>query len=87
MQHVPASRDGKQRQPFGFAQDRQAAELHMRALFFAALAVALALFFCFIFEGIPVGLGITLIVSGLVLRRAGHWWRREPAQALAPAGA
>src|SRR4051812_5642344 len=52
-----------------------------------ALAVALALFFCFIFEGIPVGLGISLIVSGLVLRRAGHWWRREPAQALAPAGA
>jgi hypothetical protein len=34
-----------------------------------------------------VGLGISLIVSGLVLRRAGHWWRREPAQALAPAGA
>jgi hypothetical protein len=52
-----------------------------------ALAVALALFFCFIFEGIPVGLGISLIVSGLVLRRAGHWWRREPAQALAPVGA
>ena len=50
-----------------------------------ALAVALALFFCFIFLGYPVGLGITLIVAALVLRRAGPWWRREPAPALAPA--
>ena len=52
-----------------------------------ALAVALALFFCFNFQGYPLGLGITLIVAALVLRRAGPWWKREPSQALAPAGA
>jgi len=32
----------------------------------------------FIFAGIPAGLGATLIIGGLVLRRAGPWWRREP---------
>ena len=44
-----------------------------------ALGCALALFFVFTFTGAPVGLGITLIVAGLVMRRAGSWWRREPA--------
>ena len=33
------------------------------------------------------GLGATLIVAGLVLARAGSWWRREPAQVMAPARA
>ena len=53
----------------------------------AALAVAAALVITFIFTGAPLGLGATLIVGGLVLRRAGPWWRREPAPALAPARA
>jgi Glycosyltransferase family 87 len=52
-----------------------------------ALALATALIITFIFTGIPGGLGATLIVAGLVLRRAGPWWRREPSQVLAPAGA
>jgi hypothetical protein len=48
-----------------------------------ALGTALALFFSFIFFGFPIGPTITLIVAGLVLRRAGPWWR-EPLGALAP---
>jgi arabinofuranan 3-O-arabinosyltransferase len=51
-----------------------------------ALALALALIVTFIFTGVPGGLGATLIVAGLVLRRAGPWWWREPSQVLAPAG-
>jgi hypothetical protein len=51
-----------------------------------ALGAALALFFSFIFFGFPIGPAITLIVAGLVLRRAGTWWR-EPAGAIAPARA
>ena len=50
-----------------------------------ALACALALIVSFIFFGVPVGLGATLIVAGLVLRRARPWWRREPAPTLASA--
>jgi len=42
-----------------------------------ALACALALIVNFIFLGVPDGLGATLIVAGLILRRAGPWWRRE----------
>jgi arabinofuranan 3-O-arabinosyltransferase len=52
-----------------------------------ALGCALALIVGFIFLGVPVGFGATLIVSGLVLRRAGPWWRREAAPSLMPAGA
>jgi arabinofuranan 3-O-arabinosyltransferase len=53
-----------------------------------ALGCALALIVSFVFTGIPVGLGATLIVAALVLRRAGPWWRREPAPSLmAAAGA
>ncbi|MEZ5822201.1 MAG: glycosyltransferase family 87 protein [Bradyrhizobium sp.] len=52
-----------------------------------ALGAALALIISFIFTGFPVGLGAILIVAGLVLRRAGSWWRREPSHALAPLGA
>jgi arabinofuranan 3-O-arabinosyltransferase len=44
-----------------------------------ALGCAVALFLTFTFTGEPVGLGIILIVAALVLRRAGPWWRHEPA--------
>jgi hypothetical protein len=43
-----------------------------------ALGCALALIVSFAFFGQPVGLAATLIVGGLVLRRAGPWWRRNP---------
>jgi arabinofuranan 3-O-arabinosyltransferase len=52
-----------------------------------ALAVAAALVVGFILTGVPLGLGATLVVAGLVLCRAGSWWRREPAPALVAAGA
>jgi arabinofuranan 3-O-arabinosyltransferase len=52
-----------------------------------ALGCALALVISFIFLGEPVGLGATLIVAGLVLRRAGPWWRPEPAPLMAAARA
>jgi arabinofuranan 3-O-arabinosyltransferase len=52
------------------------------------LACAAALAFGFILTGIPLGLGATLIVGCLILRRAGRWWRRpEPAAIVAPAAA
>jgi hypothetical protein len=47
-----------------------------------ALGCALALIVSFILSGAPVGLGATLLVAVLVLRRAGPWWRREPAPSL-----
>ncbi len=46
-----------------------------------ALGFAAALIVIFIFFGIPVGFVATLIVGGLVLGRAGSWWRRAPAPA------
>jgi Glycosyltransferase family 87 len=52
-----------------------------------ALGCALALIVGFVFTGEPLGLGATLIVAGLVLRRAGSWWRREPAPSMAAASA
>jgi hypothetical protein len=52
-----------------------------------ALAGALVLIGCYIFTGTPTGLGATLIVSSLILGRAGSWWRREPAPSLVAAGA
>ena len=42
---------------------------------------------CYIFTGFPTGLGATLVVSMLILRRAGSWWRLEPASKLVAAGA
>jgi arabinofuranan 3-O-arabinosyltransferase len=48
----------------------------------AGLGFALAMIVSFIFLGEPVGLGATLIVSALILGRAGPWWRREPAPPL-----
>ena len=50
-----------------------------------ALALVVALILSFIVSGVPVGLAADLIVAALVLRRAGRWWRREPAAVLAPA--
>jgi hypothetical protein len=50
-----------------------------RAYELPALGCALALIVSFDFFGQPVGLGVTLIVATLILRRAGPWWRREPA--------
>jgi hypothetical protein len=47
-----------------------------------ALGCALALIVSFVFLGEPVGLGATLIVASLILRRAGPWWRREPSPSL-----
>jgi arabinofuranan 3-O-arabinosyltransferase len=58
-----------------------------RAYELPALGGALVLIACYMFTGSPTGLGATLIVSGLVLARAGSWWRREPAPALVVAGA
>ena len=53
-----------------------------RAYELPALGCALALIVSFVFTGVPVGLGATLIVAGLILRRAGPWWRREPVPSL-----
>src|SRR6202035_258013 len=50
-----------------------------------ALGCAALLIIGFICSGVPLGFGATLIVGGLVLRRAGPWWRREPAPALVAA--
>ena len=52
-----------------------------------ALGGALVLIGCYMFTGHSDGLGATLVVSSLILRRAGSWWRREPAPALVAAGA
>ena len=54
-----------------------------------ALGCAVVLFVGFILLGVPVGFAVNLIVGGLVLRRAGPWWRRAPAPAAmaAPASA
>src|SRR3954453_14317386 len=43
-----------------------------------ALGCGLALVVSFAFFGQPVGLGATLMVAVLVLRRAGPWWRELP---------
>jgi arabinofuranan 3-O-arabinosyltransferase len=52
-----------------------------------ALGAVAALIGCYLFTGIPTGLGATLVVSMLILRRAGSWWRHEPAPKLVAAGA
>jgi arabinofuranan 3-O-arabinosyltransferase len=58
-----------------------------RAYELPALACGLVLIMSFMFLGEPIGLFVNLIVAGLILRRAGPWWRREQAPALAAAGA
>ena len=51
-----------------------------------ALGCALVLLISFLFLGVPVGLAATLIVAGLVLGRAGPWWRSQVASpSLTPA--
>ena len=52
-----------------------------------ALGAVLVLIGCYMFTGTPTGLGATLIVSGLILARAGSWWRREPTLSLVVARA
>jgi Glycosyltransferase family 87 len=52
-----------------------------------ALGAVVALIGCYMFTGIPTGLGATLVVSALILRRAGSWWQHEPAPGLVAAGA
>jgi hypothetical protein len=53
----------------------------------SALGAAAALIVIFIFTGLPLGLGATLLVAGLVIGRAGPWWRREPAPSLVASAA
>jgi hypothetical protein len=52
-----------------------------------ALGVVVALIGCYMFTGTPTGLGATLVVAALILRRAGSWWRHEPVPNLVAAGA
>ncbi|MDO9058972.1 MAG: DUF2029 domain-containing protein, partial [Bradyrhizobium sp.] len=47
-----------------------------------ALACALVMIAGFILTGVPLGVGATLIVAGLVLRRASLWRRPEPAPSM-----
>jgi arabinofuranan 3-O-arabinosyltransferase len=49
-----------------------------------ALGCALALILSFIPLVAPVGFGASLIVAGLIARRAGPWWRRHPAPSMVP---
>jgi arabinofuranan 3-O-arabinosyltransferase len=58
-----------------------------RAYELPALGAVAALIGCYMFTGIPTGLGATLVVAALILRRAGSWWRHEPAPKLVAAGA
>jgi hypothetical protein len=58
-----------------------------RAYELPALGGAAALIGCYMFTGIPTGLGATLVVSALILRRAGSWWRCEPVPKFVAAGA
>jgi hypothetical protein len=41
----------------------------------------------FIFYGVPLGFGATVIVVALIARRAGPWWRREQVPSLMAANA
>jgi len=47
------------------------------------LGLAAILLMIFPLVGAPTGFGATLIVTTLIARRAGAWWRREPAPSLA----
>jgi arabinofuranan 3-O-arabinosyltransferase len=58
-----------------------------RAYELPALGAVVVLIGCYMFTGFPTGLGATLVVSTLILRRAGSWWRHEPAPSLVAAGA
>ncbi|WFU16121.1 glycosyltransferase family 87 protein [Bradyrhizobium sp. CB3481] len=52
-----------------------------------ALGAVVALITCYMFTGIPTGFGATLLVGALILRRAGSWWRHEPAPRAVAVGA
>ena len=56
-----------------------------RAWELPALACALAMIAGFIFTGVPLGFGATLIMAGLVLRHASLGRRPEPAQSMVSA--
>jgi arabinofuranan 3-O-arabinosyltransferase len=58
-----------------------------RAYELPALGAVVALIGCYMLSGIPTGLGATLVVAALILRRAGSWWQQEPAPKLVAAGA
>jgi hypothetical protein len=58
-----------------------------RAYELPVLGAVVALICCYMFTGIPTGFGATLAVSMLILRRAGSWWRHEPAPRLVAARA
>jgi hypothetical protein len=47
-----------------------------------ALGLVAALLMFYPLVGAPTGFAATLIVSGLIARRAGPWWRRAPAPSL-----
>ena len=51
------------------------------------LGAVAALLVCYLLSGIPTGFCATLAVSTLILRRAGSWWRHEPAPNFVVAGA
>lgn len=52
-----------------------------------ALGAAATLIVCYLLSGIPTGFAAMLVVSTLILRRAGSWWWHESAPKLAAAGA
>ncbi len=58
-----------------------------RAYELPVLGAVVALICCYMLSGIPTGFGATLAVSALILRRAGSWWRHEPAPRLVAARA
>lgn len=51
-----------------------------------ALGLVAALLMIYPLLGAPTGFGATLIVTGLIARRVGPWWRGEPVPSLAAAG-
>jgi arabinofuranan 3-O-arabinosyltransferase len=72
--------------PIGFLV-RIGLKTGFRAYELPALGAVVALIGCYMFTGIPTGLGATLVVAALILRRAGSWWQQEPAPKLVAAGA
>ena len=58
-----------------------------RAYELPVLGAVVALLVCYMLTGVPTGFGATLVVSALILRRAGSWWRPEPAPKLVAARA
>jgi hypothetical protein len=51
------------------------------------LGAVAALLVCYLLTGIPTGFCATLVVSMLILRRAGSWWRHETAPGMIAARA